>query len=127
MQRIYSLGVVFYQIFSGGEHPPNLEHPKGEEEDAEPESSHRSSEDLSEDEERLENLEPLPFNQDQGGTIDLAGALSILDDVEEEEFNLLNDDVRGDNLLNQPNPKKKAHHAKLFQQHVLSFGRAIEG
>jgi hypothetical protein len=57
--------------------------------------------------ELLENLEPLPFDQDQGGgTIDLAGALSILDNVE-EEFNVRNDDVRGDTLLNNPNPKKR--------------------
>jgi hypothetical protein len=94
---------VFYQIFSGGEHPPNLEHAKGEGEEN-PESSHRSSEALSQ--ELLENLEPLPFDQDHGGTIDLAGALSILDDVE-EEFNLLDDNVRGDNLFNHPNPKKR--------------------
>ncbi len=105
LQRMYSLGVVFYQIFSGGEHPPDLEYPKGGgEEDAEPESSHRTSEELSQ--ELLKNLEPLPFDQDQGGTIDLAGALSILDDVE-EEFNLRDDDVRGDNLFNHPNPKKR--------------------
>jgi hypothetical protein len=97
MQRMYSLGVVFHQIFSGGEHPPSLEYPKGE------------GEESSEDEELLENLEPLPFDQDQGGAIDFDGALSILDDVE-EEFSLLNDDVSGDNLFNHPNPKTKRRH-----------------
>jgi predicted ATPase len=102
MQRMYSLGVVFYQIFSGGEHPRNLEHPKGVGEENR-ESSHRSSEELSQ--ELSENLEPLPF--DQGGTVDLAGELSILDGVQEEEFNVLDDDAMGDNLFNQPNPKKR--------------------
>ena len=104
MQRIYSLGVVFYHMFSGGEHPPKLEHPTGEGEEI-PESSHHSCSSEEVCQEPSENLEPLPLDFDVGGAIDLAGALSILDDVQ-EEGNLLFA-VSEDHRFNHPNPKRR--------------------
>jgi len=62
---LYSLGIVFYEIFSRGERPAELEQKHVGER-----PSHSGTEEfLSED------LDPLPF--DQGGNIDLARELNI--------------------------------------------------
>jgi hypothetical protein len=62
---LYSLGIVFYEIFSRGERPAELEQQQVGEK-----PSHSGTEELLSG-----DLDPLPF--DQGGTIDLARELNI--------------------------------------------------
>ena len=79
-QHIYSLGLVFYEIFSGGGRPPEIE-----QQNVATKSGDAETEDFSV-QEQLGDLDSLLF--DHAAPIDLEGQLSILDDIE-DEFNLL--------------------------------------
>jgi predicted ATPase len=111
MQRIHSLGIVFYEIFSGGERPVAEQlleqrlqsaretahsHANEEEQVGETSSFGSSRQNNSNQIEGdlqlssqslLADLDPL-LNLDNYGPIDLAGELSIFDDIE-DEYNLL--------------------------------------
>ena len=82
MERIYSLGLVFYEIFSGGGRPPEIE----QQEIAVAVKSGDAETEGELNEELLEDLDYLLF--DQGGPIDLEGQLSIFDDIE-DDYNLI--------------------------------------
>jgi len=79
-ERIYSLGLVFYEIFSGGGRPPEIEQ---QEKIATKSGNTETEEERNED--LLEDLDFLLF--DQAGPIDLEGQLSIFDDIE-DDYNL---------------------------------------
>eukprot|EP00984_Skeletonema_dohrnii_P013029 scaffold5366_cov75-Skeletonema_dohrnii-CCMP3373.AAC.1 len=105
MQRIYSLGVVFHVLFSGGERP--VAHFSTASEVVEQKlcgNSVTETEELFQ--ELSEDLDPLPFDQ---APIDLAGELSLLDGVGDDEYV---QDPLGDNICfhdapQHPNPKKR--------------------
>eukprot|EP00985_Skeletonema_marinoi_P006269 scaffold2713_cov104-Skeletonema_marinoi.AAC.1 len=104
MQRIYSLGVVFYVLFSGGERP--AAHFSTAIEFVEQKLSGKSDTETEELSQELpEDLDPLPFEH---APIDLAGELSILDGIGDDEYV---QDPLGDNNFDDapqhPNPKKR--------------------
>jgi predicted ATPase len=78
-ERIYSLGLVFYEIFSGGGRPPEIE----QQEIATESGNNETGEELNE--ELLEDLDSLLC--DNAAPIDLEGQLSIFDDIE-DDYNL---------------------------------------
>jgi len=106
---LYSLGIVFYEIFSRGERPAELEQQHVGEK-----PSHSGTEELL-----SEDLDPLPF--DQGGTIYLArelnispfnrfddiGELTAFDDLQDEYNDIwgLNNDSY--EVLQGQHPKKR--------------------
>jgi hypothetical protein len=79
---IYSLGIVFYELFSRGERPAEIEQQQQQQVEQKTNGS-------QETEEFSEELDPLHL--DREGTIDLGGELSIFDDVL-DECNLLDAD-----------------------------------
>eukprot|EP00984_Skeletonema_dohrnii_P019019 scaffold9010_cov106-Skeletonema_dohrnii-CCMP3373.AAC.1 len=81
-QHIYSLGLVFYEIFSGGERPPEIEQQQN---NVANESGDAEAEEFSIQEE-LGDLDSLLG--DHAAPIDVEGQLSIFDNIE-DEFNLL--------------------------------------
>ncbi|KAK1744367.1 putative AAA ATPase [Skeletonema marinoi] len=104
MQRIYSLGVVFYVLFSGGERP--AAHFSTAIEFVEQKLSGKSDTETEElSQELSEDLDPLPFEH---APIDLAVELSILDGIGDDEYV---QDPLGDNNFDDapqhPNPKKR--------------------
>ncbi|KAK1744417.1 putative AAA ATPase [Skeletonema marinoi] len=104
MQRIYSLGVVFYVLFSGGERP--AAHFSTATEVVEQKLSGKSDTETEElSQELSEDLDPLPFDQ---APIDLAVELSLLDGIGDDEYV---QDPLGDNTFDDapqhPNPKKR--------------------
>jgi chemotaxis protein CheY-P-specific phosphatase CheC len=78
-ERIYSLGLVFYEIFSGGGRPPEIE----QQDIATKSGDTETEEELNE--ELLEDLDSLLC--DNAAPIDLEGQLSIFDDIE-DDYNL---------------------------------------
>jgi len=83
---LYSLGIVFYEIFSRGEWPAELEQQQQQVGEGLSGSSCQNG------------TEELSLNFDQGGAIDLEGELSIFDDLLSDynlsdNDNLLYDDV----------------------------------
>eukprot|EP00984_Skeletonema_dohrnii_P001403 scaffold447_cov112-Skeletonema_dohrnii-CCMP3373.AAC.4 len=78
---LYSLGIVFYEIFSRGERPAELELEQQQHVGQKP--SQNGTGELCED------LNSLPF--DQGGIVDLEGEVSIFDNLL-SEYNLSDDD-----------------------------------
>eukprot|EP00984_Skeletonema_dohrnii_P027028 scaffold16453_cov77-Skeletonema_dohrnii-CCMP3373.AAC.1 len=83
MQRIYSLGVVFYVLFSGGERP--AAHFYTAKEVVEQKLSGKSDTETEElSQELSEDLDHLPFHQP--APIDLHGELSILDGIGNDEY-----------------------------------------
>eukprot|EP00984_Skeletonema_dohrnii_P030530 scaffold22078_cov84-Skeletonema_dohrnii-CCMP3373.AAC.5 len=100
---LYSLGIVFYEIFSGGERPVELEQQQhvGQKPNGPPCQNQNGIGDLCED------LNSLPF--DQGGIIDLEGEVSIFDNLL-SEYNLSDDDsIAYDDVdfQGQEGPRKK--------------------
>jgi predicted ATPase len=95
MKRIYYLGMVFYEIFSGGERPPERNHSQTKTEELSPELSQELS----------GNLDPLPIDHD--GRIDISGeifSLSIFDEVAiPDTFNV--QDVNN-NLVRNPGKRQ---------------------
>eukprot|EP00985_Skeletonema_marinoi_P021484 scaffold13200_cov71-Skeletonema_marinoi.AAC.1 len=82
MQRIYSLGVVFYVLFSGGERP--AAHFSTATDVGDQKLSGKSDTETEElSQELSEDLDPLPFDQ---APIDLAVELSILDGIGDDEY-----------------------------------------
>ncbi len=88
MERIYSLGVVFHVLFSGGERPEQF-----------PTKPAVLAEEQKSLTEASEDLDPLPF--DQPANIDLASALSLFDGIDDDDF------VYDHTFDDAPNPKKK--------------------
>ncbi|KAK1742678.1 putative AAA ATPase [Skeletonema marinoi] len=87
MQRIYSLGLVFYVIFSGGERPTAHFHTASkvvEQKLSRSSKSDTETEELSQD--LSEDSDLLPFAFDQPSPIDLTGELSIFDSVGDDEY-----------------------------------------
>eukprot|EP00984_Skeletonema_dohrnii_P023995 scaffold13101_cov161-Skeletonema_dohrnii-CCMP3373.AAC.1 len=80
-QHIYSLGLVFYEIFSAGGRPPEIV----QQQDVATRSGDAEAEDFSIQEE-LGDLDSLLV--DHADPIDVEGQLSIFDNIE-DEFNLL--------------------------------------
>eukprot|EP00984_Skeletonema_dohrnii_P004567 scaffold1613_cov70-Skeletonema_dohrnii-CCMP3373.AAC.1 len=106
MQRIYSLGAVFHVLFSGGERPVAHFSTATEVGDQKLRLSGKSDTETKELSQELpEVLDPLPFEQ---APIDLAGELSILDGIGDDEYV---QDPLGDNNFDDapqhPNPKKR--------------------
>eukprot|EP00986_Skeletonema_menzelii_P003124 scaffold916_cov129-Skeletonema_menzelii.AAC.3 len=117
---LFSLGVVFYEIFSRGERPAELERKQ---------TSERDRTDGSQDqlgtEGLLENLDPLPFDQGEG-MIDLEGV--DIDDLEAIKFDDLQDqynDIWGINVtdgsLQGQNPRKKTSTSNNFVMCAVSI------
>jgi len=99
---LYSLGIVFYEIFSRGERPAELEQQQhvGQKPNGPPCQNQNGIGELYED------LNSLPF--DQGGIIDLEGEVSVFDNLL-SEFNLSDDDsIAYDDVAFQgQGPRKK--------------------
>eukprot|EP00984_Skeletonema_dohrnii_P002196 scaffold754_cov133-Skeletonema_dohrnii-CCMP3373.AAC.1 len=108
MQRIYSLGVVFYVLFSGGERPAAHFSTATEVGDQKLRLSGKSDTETEELSQELpEDLDPLPFEH---APIDLAGELSLLDGIGDDEY--VQDPLGDDNFHDAPqhpneNPKKR--------------------
>eukprot|EP00984_Skeletonema_dohrnii_P008073 scaffold2955_cov100-Skeletonema_dohrnii-CCMP3373.AAC.1 len=107
MQRIYSLGVVFYVLFSGGERPAaNFSTATEVVEQKLSGKSDTETEELSQ--ELSEDLDRLPFHQP--APIDLAVELSLLDGIGDDEY--VQDPLGDNNFHDAPqhpneNPKKR--------------------
>eukprot|EP00985_Skeletonema_marinoi_P021411 scaffold13132_cov73-Skeletonema_marinoi.AAC.1 len=119
MRRIYSLGLVFYEIFSGGERPEEIEQPKGGGEESHAYKTEVIFQELSQ-ETSEHNVDPLPPIDDvDGDSFDVA---NIFDDVieDEDEYNLCND-ILGDDFFNAENPRKRqtqSCHYKVYDVSV---------
>ena len=105
--EIYSLGIVFYELFSGGERPAGLERKQADVDRPEP---HDGLQGQNGNEELLESIDPLPFDQGDG-TIDLEAFSGVdvndfelfkSDDLQDEHNNNNTDD----SVQGQP-PRKK--------------------
>ena len=106
MQRIYSLGVVFYVLFSGGERPANFPTLTELVEKKLTVKSDTETEELSQ--ELSEDLDSLPF--DQAAPVDLAGELSMFDRSGDEyasDRDLLGNIINNFDAPQDQNPKKK--------------------
>eukprot|EP00984_Skeletonema_dohrnii_P004011 scaffold1374_cov133-Skeletonema_dohrnii-CCMP3373.AAC.2 len=105
MRRIYSLGIVLYEIFSGGERPPETEMGQqtggGKPDDGTAELSQSQETSLS------ENLDPFPIDNDANGSnlVDLAAELNLFDGNFPDEYSLCNE-IRGDDFFNAENDRK---------------------
>ena len=107
MQRIYSLGIVFYEIFSGGQRPPELQkrsnNAKGggklDDETAEVISQEWSPE-------ASENFDFLDTNNDGSDIVDLADKLHTLDGMNPDTGDLFSD-IEGDEIVNNQITQKR--------------------
>eukprot|EP00985_Skeletonema_marinoi_P003659 scaffold1598_cov139-Skeletonema_marinoi.AAC.3 len=84
--HIYSLGLVFYEIFSGGERPPEII--EQQQNNVANESCDAEAEDFSVQEELGDLDSSLLVNHAAAPIIDVEGQLSIFDTIE-DDFNLL--------------------------------------
>ncbi len=99
MRRIYSLGIVLYELLSGGERPPEIEQPTGGATDG--------TEELSQGFSETENLDPLPMDDfSEAKIVDLTAELNIFDDIIPNEYNL-SSDIEGGDLFNTEIPRKR--------------------
>ncbi len=110
MQRIYSLGVVFYVIFSGGERPPHFPSLTELVDRKVTVKSDTETEELSQ--ELSEDLDSLPFDQ-QAKPNDSAGDLSIFDQSDQSNDYIIRDRDPFDNSsfddAHQDQNRKKKH------------------
>eukprot|EP00985_Skeletonema_marinoi_P022095 scaffold13905_cov119-Skeletonema_marinoi.AAC.2 len=106
MRRIYSLGIVLYEIFSGGERPPEMgEQTRGGKSDA-GDGTAVLSQELSQ--EAAEKLDLFPIDD-----VDIAAELNSIselnlfdvDDIIDDRFSLCND-IGGDDFFNAENDRK---------------------
>eukprot|EP00984_Skeletonema_dohrnii_P013115 scaffold5404_cov92-Skeletonema_dohrnii-CCMP3373.AAC.4 len=86
-QHIYSLGLVFYEIFSGGERPPEIIEQQ-QNNVANKESCDAEAKDVSVQKE-LGDLDSSLLVNHAAPPIDVEGQLSIFDTIEDDEFNTL--------------------------------------
>eukprot|EP00984_Skeletonema_dohrnii_P011063 scaffold4391_cov106-Skeletonema_dohrnii-CCMP3373.AAC.3 len=86
-QHIYSLGLVFYEIFSGGERPPEIIEQQ-QNNVANKESRDAEAKDVSVQKE-LGDLDSSLLVDHAAAPIDVEGKLSIFDTIKDEEFNTL--------------------------------------
>eukprot|EP00985_Skeletonema_marinoi_P020331 scaffold12057_cov87-Skeletonema_marinoi.AAC.1 len=84
MRRIYSLGIVLYEIFSGGERPPEMGHQTG---------GRKSDDGTADFFQELSQEDPFPI--DDGNIDDLADELKLFDGI-----------IGGDDFFNVENPRK---------------------
>ncbi len=103
-QRIHSLGIVFYVLFSGGERPAHNR-------------SGTETEEFSQDQELSEDLKPLPFHQ-AAPPIDLVVGLSMFDRIVDEYVNVAQGNRTFDDAPQNLNPKKK--HASQQNKHICN-------
>eukprot|EP00984_Skeletonema_dohrnii_P006212 scaffold2234_cov80-Skeletonema_dohrnii-CCMP3373.AAC.1 len=96
MRRIYSLGIVLYEIFSGGERPPETEMGEqiggGKPDDGTAELSQELSQETS------EKLDPFLID-------DVAAELNLFDGIIDDRYSLCND-IGGDDFFNVENDRK---------------------
>lgn len=98
MQRIYSLGIAFYELFSGGERHPDIT----------PQSSDSNPQD---------NIEPIPHDQayepgangDSCSTFDLEGKLNILDRLDGDIGDDFFENLESTSAQTMPKKKKRPH------------------
>ena len=91
MRRIYSLGLVFYEIFSGGERPPEMKQSKGGGGESDGESIDEMCQKMSLTLESYEdNVDILSFDGDEEASFNVADAMSIFDDIDPDDFMGLN-------------------------------------
>mmetsp|Transcript_21847 Transcript_21847/g.33792 ORF Transcript_21847/g.33792 Transcript_21847/m.33792 type:complete len:1355 (+) Transcript_21847:225-4289(+) len=102
MRRIYSLGIVLYEIFSGGERPPEMgEQTRGGKSD---DGTAELSQELSQ--ETAENLDLFPIDDvDIAAELNSISELNLFDDIIEDRFSLCND-IGGDDFFNAENDRK---------------------
>ena len=122
--RIYSLGLVFYEIFSRGERPAGVERKETEVDESKPDGLQNQDGTV----ELLESLGPLPLDQG-GGTIDLEGVdiddfeLFKFDDLQDEHNDIcgLNNDSDDSLQLQDQNSRKKTNFVKQLRRIMISL------
>ena len=104
MRRIYSLGTVLYEIFSGGERPPEMgEQTRGGKSD-DGDGTAELSQELSQ--ETAENLDLFPIDDvDIAAELNSISELNLFDDIIDDRYSLCND-IRGDDFFNAENDRK---------------------
>eukprot|EP00984_Skeletonema_dohrnii_P008873 scaffold3305_cov74-Skeletonema_dohrnii-CCMP3373.AAC.6 len=104
MRRIYSLGIVLYEIFSGGERPPETEMGEqtggGKSDDGTAELSQELSQETS------DKLDPFPIDIDNvAAELNSISEMNLFDDIIDDRYSLCNN-IGGDDFFNAENDRK---------------------